>query len=90
MSKKPPPSQPPRSGGSSFRWKCPHCARPHLSRVPPGAAVGDHVRIRCPVTGRQVEALIEATIPSGGESAPGRSRFGEIRRWLKSLRHRSR
>ncbi|HEY6930141.1 MAG TPA: hypothetical protein VJA66_10730 [Thermoanaerobaculia bacterium] len=79
-----PPSPPRRSGGSSFRWKCPHCARPHLSRVPPGAAAGDDVRIRCPVTGRQVEALIEATIP-GVESAPNRSRFGEIRRWLKSL-----
>jgi len=79
------PPNPPRSGGSSFHWKCPHCARPHLSRVPPGAAAGDQVRIRCPVTGRQVEALIEAMLPGSGESAQARSRFGEIRRWLKSL-----
>jgi hypothetical protein len=32
-----------------------------------------------------VEALIEGTLPGGGESSADRSRFGEIRRWLKSL-----
>jgi len=77
--------KPPGSGGSSFRWKCPHCERPHLSRVPPGAAAGNHIRIRCPVTGRQVEASIETTLTGGADSAEYRSRFGEIRRWLLTL-----
>jgi hypothetical protein len=85
------------AGGKSFWWPCPRCGRPHLSKIPKGAAVGDQVRIRCPVTGHWVEAHVETLSASSGSSSDTglpssrppssskRSRIGEIRRWLREL-----
>jgi hypothetical protein len=80
------PSRPPSLDDKSFRWDCPYCARPHLSRIPGGAADGDRVNIRCPSNGLWVETrVVELVSPVARESTPSRSRMGEIRRWLRQL-----
>jgi len=83
--------EPPRSPSlddKSFRWDCPYCVRPHLSRIPSDLAVGDRVNIRCPSNGLWVETRVaELVSPAIKESSasPSRSRLSGIRRWLREL-----
>jgi hypothetical protein len=77
----------------SFRWDCPYCARPHLSPIPSDLAVGDRVNIRCPSNGLWIESRVaELVSPATKESSASaiRSRLGEIRRWLRGFKRKSR